>query len=143
MKKPKYYTKVVGQLLNYKKNKQRLKKIELDNKNKVLRNMGIDYSSPGGKTHNIADRTGEIAVDRLDDQDEEYEKLMREVLSVEIAYQGLNDQEQFIINRKYMNGRKVPDVEIYTHPEFGPESSTYYKIKDKAIKKMAEIMGYI
>ena len=143
MSKPAYYSKVVGDLLNYKKNVQRLKKIELDCEDKALSGMGIDYSSSSGKTNNITDRTGEIATEIVDEMSEEYKELYNQVRSVEIAFQGLNDREQFIIKRKYMSGRKVPDVEIYTRPEFAPESSTYYKIKDRAVKKMAEILGYI
>ena len=138
-----YYTKVVEDLLNYKKNVQRLKKIKLDCEDKALANLGFDYSSSSGNTNNISDRTGEIATEIVDEMSEEYKELYNQVRSVEIAFQGLNDREQFIIKRKYMSGRKVPDVEIYSHPQFEPNKTKYYEIKDRAVKKIAEIMGYI
>ena len=143
MSKPQYYSEVVGDLLSYRKNKQRLKKIHLDHEDKAVQNLGIDYSKSGGKTYSVSDRTGEIAVEIADEMSGEFGELYNQVRSIEIAFKGLNDREQFIIKRKYMSGRKVPDVEIYSHPQFEPERTTYFKIKDTAVKKMAEIMGYI
>ena len=145
MGKPPYYSKVVEKLLNYKEYKQRIKKIEMDREEKPTANMGMDYSSPavsggGGKS----DSTGNKAIEIIEDiEDEEYKKKCQVVRDVEIAFEGLCPLEQFVVYKKYMQGRKKPDVKIYTHPEFGPERTKYYEIKDEAIKKMARIMGII
>ena len=138
-----YYSKVVKNLINYKKYCQRLKKIELDNEDLRVGNMGIDYSSNSSKKNNISDRTGEIATEIMDKMSEEYKQLYNIVRSIEIAYHGLNDLEQFVVNQKYMSGRKRADADIYTNPKFEHGSTKYYKIKNQAVKKIAEILGYI
>ena len=111
---------------------------------KIEENRGVDYSQPGVQTSNIFKSTEETAIDRLDsDISEEFEEKKKKIMKLEIAFQGLDPVEQFIIRKKYMSGRIQKDVNIYTHPEFEKGKTRYYEIKDNAVAKLARILGYI
>jgi hypothetical protein len=62
---------------------------------------------------------------------------------IEKAVKGLDPIEKFIVDKKYMTGRNVKDVNIYTHPRFEWGKMKYYEFKDNAIKKIARILGYM
>jgi ArpU family phage transcriptional regulator len=65
------------------------------------------------------------------------------VAKIEKAVKGLDPIEKFIVDKKYMTGRNVKDVNIYTHPRFEWGKNKYYEIKDNAVEKIARILGYI
>jgi len=144
MSKPNWYTRVVIDLLNYKEYKQRVERLQykLDNK---LEASAYSYSQGGSpKTNSIFDSAFEKVIDRLEsDEAEEFREKFDIVNLVEIAIAGLDERERVIIERKYMTGRNVDDVKIYTHPEFEPGKTKYYEIKDGAVEKIARILGYI
>lgn len=143
MVKKDYYSKVVSDLINYREYKQRCEVIKADMKGKIEANRGVDYSQPGVQTSNIYSSTEDTAIDRLDSEiAEEFQEKNKLVILIEIAYQGLDPVEQFIIRKKYMSGRIEKDVNIYTHPEFSWGKNKYYEFKDKAVKKLARILGY-
>ena len=138
-----YYSKVVKDLLKYREYKHRCKIIEQELNDKIEENRGVDYSQPGVQTSNIFKSTEETAIDRLDsDIADEYKEKLDKIARIEIAFQGLNPVEQFIIRKKYMSGRIQKDVNIYTHPKFDWGKNKYYEFKDDAVKKLARILGY-
>ena len=142
MSKPSYYTDVVRELLLYREYKQRVIMIMQEEENSFL--SGIDYSKLSVQTSNIFDGTAESAIEILDEKMyNEFKYKLDLVKKIEIAYQGLDEVEKFIIRKKYMTGRVVEDIEVYTHPEFPNKKTKYYEQKDNAVKKYAEIRGFI
>lgn len=142
--KPGYYSKVVEDLLNYREYKQRIIMIHEEQESKLASGMGIDYSKVFAQSSNLFDSTAQTALKRLDeDIIEEYHVKLQVVKRVEIAYEGLDPIEKFVIYQKYMRGFKEQDKNIYTHPKFKFGRSKYYEIKDEAVAKMTRIMGYI
>ena len=65
------------------------------------------------------------------------------IAKIEEALVGLDPIEKFVVDKKYMSGRNVKDVNIYTHPRFEWGKNKYYEIKDNAVEKIARILGYI
>jgi len=137
------YSKVIYLLVNYREFKQRLKIIEtkLDTLNdKPLRKR---ISNSAVQTSNTKDYTAEIVINRLEGKlRKEYEEKMMLIRRVELARDGLAPIEKFIINKKYLSGMILPDVEIYTHPGFKYGKTKYYDFKNNALTKMGRIMGY-
>ena len=144
MTKPAYYKQVVEELLLYREYKQRVLMILQDKNNQLQEGMGIDYSKVSVQTSNCYDSTSSIAMNRLDEElENEFRYKLDLVQKIEIAFEGLDELEKFIISKKYMTGRTEEDVEIYTHPKFPNGKTKYYSQKDKAVKKYAKIRGFI
>lgn len=139
-----YYNIVVGKLLKHREYKQRVKKLEFEITNKA-EPSSISYDQVRtSKTNNIFDSTFEAVIDRLEsDQAKEFREKFEVVNDIEIALAGLTDEEKFIIKKKYLTGRKVDDVVIYTHPNFNFGRTKYYEFKDSAVKRIARILGII
>jgi ArpU family phage transcriptional regulator len=53
----------------------------------------------------------------------------------------LNEEERRIIERKYLSGTKVKDIEVYL--DIGLERKQYYEIKRSAIYLIASALGII
>jgi ArpU family phage transcriptional regulator len=53
----------------------------------------------------------------------------------------LNDEERQIIERKYLSGVKVKDIEVYI--DIGLDKDRYYEIKRSAISLIATALGII
>ena len=152
MRKHSYYTDVIRELLLYREYKQRVimifqeeeKRLEVTRNNDISFLSGIDYSKVSVQTSNIFDGTAESAIEILDEKMyNEFKYKLDLVKKIEIAYQGLDEVEKFIIRKKYMTGRVEKDADIYTHPDYKYSRSKYYVIKDKAVKKLARIRGYL
>ena len=152
MRKHSYYTDVIRELLLYREYKQRVimifqeeeKRLEVTRNNDISFLSGIDYSKVSVQTSNIFDGTAESALEILDEKMyNEFKYKLDLVKKIEIAYSGLDEVEKFIIRRKYMTGRVVEDIDVYTHPEFPNRKTKYYEQKDNAVKKYAEIRGFI
>ncbi|MBM7623654.1 ArpU family phage packaging/lysis transcriptional regulator [Sporohalobacter salinus] len=143
-RKSDWYSKVVNHLLNYQEYKQRIEilKYKLDNKLETSA-----YScSPGGssKTNDIFDSTFEKVIDRLEsDEAKEFREKSDIVNMIDIALNGLDSLEEYVIKRKYITGRNISDVEIYSDLDFGYSRQKYYDVKDEAIAKIARILGYV
>lgn len=150
--KPTYYSEVVRELLLHREYKQRVimikreeeKKLEAARKtDRYTPLSGIDYDRVTVQTSNISDSTAEIALKSINEKlYNEFRYKLDLVKKIEIAYNGLDEIEKFIIRKKYMTGRVAEDSEIYTHPEFKYGRSKYYEIKDEAVKKYAKIRGF-
>jgi ArpU family phage transcriptional regulator len=140
-----YYSKVVGELLNYKEYKQRCAVIKIELDDLIESNRGISYEGVnvqgGGGFHSST----ETAVIERDESELKEELRSKEctIAKIEEAIQGLASIEKFIVKKKYMTGRNVKDVNIYTHPRFEWGRNKYYEIKDEAVEKIARILGYI
>jgi len=140
-----YYSKVVGKLLNYKEYKQRCAVIKIELDDLIESNKGISYEGVnvqgGGGFHSST----ETAVIERDESELKEELRSKEctIAKIEEAIQGLASIEKFIVDKKYMTGRNVKDVNIYTHPRFEWGKMKYYEFKDNAIKKIARILGYM
>jgi len=140
-----YYSKVVGELLNYKEYKQRCAVIRIELDNMIENNRGISYEGVNIQGSNDFYSTTETAV--IDREESELSEELNDkkctVAKIEKAVKGLDPIEKFIVNKKYMTGRNVKDVNIYTHPRFEWGKMKYYEFKDNAIKKIARILGYM
>jgi len=140
-----YYSKVVGELLNYKEYKQRCAVIRIELDNMIENNKGISYEGVNVKSSNDFYSTTETAV--IDREESELSEELNDkkctVAKIEKAVKGLDPIEKFIVDKKYMTGRNVKDVNIYTHPRFEWGKMKYYEFKDNAIKKIARILGYM
>ena len=120
------------------------KRLEITRNNDISFLSGIDYSKVSVQTSNIFDGTAESAIEILDEKMyNEFKYKLDLVKKIEIAYQGLDEVEKFIVRKKYMTGRVAEDTGIYTHPEFPNRKTKYYEQKDNAVKKYAEIRGFI
>lgn len=138
-----YYALVVSDLLRYREYRQRIVIIEQELDTRLSVNMGIDYKKPLVQTSNQYDSTVQTVISRLDSaMAREYTEKKKLVDRVRIALDGLDPKERFVIERKYLSGRKDFDVSIYSNPEFSGGRSKYYEIKDKAVAKLARILGY-
>jgi len=140
-----YYSKVVGELLNYKEYKQRCAVIIIELDNMIENNRGKSYEGINIQGSNDFYSTTETAViDREESKlSEELNDKKCTVAKIEKAVKGLDPIEKFIVDKKYMTGRNVKDVNIYTHPRFEWGKMKYYEFKDNAIKKIARILGYM
>jgi len=140
-----YYSKVVGELLNYKEYKQRCAVIRIELDNMIENNRGISYEGVNIQGSNDFYSTTETAV--IDREESELKEELNDkkctVAKIEKAVKGLDPIEKFIVDKKYMTGRNVKDVNIYTHPRFEWGKMKYYEFKDNAIKKIARILGYM
>ena len=140
-----YYSKVVGELLNYKEYKQRCAVIRIELDNMIENNRGISYEGVNIQGSNDFHSTTETAV--IDREESELSEELNDkkctVAKIEKAVKGLDPIEKFIVDKKYMTGRNVKDVNIYTHPRFEWGKMKYYEFKDNAIKKIARILGYM
>ena len=140
-----YYSKVVGELLNYKEYKQRCAVIRIELDNMIENNRGISYEGVNIQGSNDFYSTTETAV--IDREESELSEELNDkkctVAKIEKAIKGLDPIEKFIVDKKYMTGRNVKDVNIYTHPRFEWGKMKYYEFKDNAIKKIARILGYM
>jgi len=140
-----YYSKVVGELLNYKEYKQRCAVIRIELDNMIENNRGISYEGVNIQGSNDFYSTTETAV--IDREESELSEELNDkkctVAKIEKAVKGLDPIEKFIVDKKYMTGRNVKDVNIYTHPRFEWGKMKYYEFKDNAIKKIARILGYM
>ena len=138
------YSKVIYLLVNYREFKQRLKIIETKLDTLSDKPLRKNINNTAVQTSNTKDYTAEIVIDRLEGKlKKEYEEKMMLVRRVEVARDGLAPIEKFIINNKYLKGRILPDVDIYTDPKFKYGKTKYYDIKNKALTKVGRIMGYI
>jgi len=140
-----YYSKVVRELLNYKEYKQRCAVIKIELDDLIESNKGISYEGVnvqgGGGFHSS---TETAVIDREESElSEELNDKKCTVAKIEKAVKGLDPIEKFIVDKKYMTGRNVKDVNIYTHPRFEWGKMKYYEFKDNAIKKIARILGYM
>ena len=140
-----YYSRIVGHLVNYKECKQRCAVIRIELDNLIESNRGISYDSvnvqSGGGFHSPTEKA---VIAR--DESELKEELQRKeciVAKIENSLEGLDPIEKFVVDKKYMSGRNVKDVNIYTHPRFEWGKMKYYEFKDNAIKKIARILGYM
>src|SRR5690554_1482645 len=96
--KPAYYSQVVEELLLYREYKQRVLIILQDQESKLSNNMGIDYDKITVNTSGISDITANTAIDRLDEElDNEFRYKLDLVKKIEIAYEGLDPVEKFVI----------------------------------------------
>ena len=140
-----YYSKVVELLVNYKKNKQRLKVLELDYDQSPYDNISVDFGTDITSSMGSSDRTGNKALQLIEEKkdDKELNDLWQKVAYVELSFMGLSKVEKFIIKHKYLDGEIKQDVDIYCMEESPVKRSKYYEVKDQAVKKMAEIMGFI
>ena len=140
-----YYSKVVGELLNYKEYKQRCAVIRIELDNMIENNRGISYEGVNIQGSNDFYSPTETAV--IDREESELSEELNDkkctVAKIEKAVKGLDPIEKFIVDKKYMTGRNVKDVNIYTHPRFEWGKMKYYEFKDNAIKKIARILGYM
>jgi len=143
-RKQAYYSKVVEDLLNYKEYKQRIKVLDYKLESKLEPSAYSYEKANGGSGGNgIFDSTLETVLDRLEGKEaQEYNDKLEIVNLVEIAVAGLDPKEKYIISNKYMKGRVMNDVDIYTDHDFGYGRRKYYEIKDEAVAKMARILGY-
>jgi ArpU family phage transcriptional regulator len=140
-----YYSKVVEHLVNYKEHKQRCAVIRIEIDNLIESNRGISYDSvnvqSGGGFHSS---TETAVIDREESElAEELQSKECIVAKIENSLEGLDPIEKFVVDKKYMSGRNVKDVNIYTHPRFEWGRNKYYEIKDEAVEKIARILGYI
>ena len=140
-----YYSRVVKNLLNYKEYKQRCAVIKIELDDLIESNKGISYEGVnvqgGGGFHSS---TETAVIDREESElSEELNDKKCTVAKIEKAVKGLDPIEKFIVDKKYMTGRNVKDVNIYTHPRFEWGKMKYYEFKDNAIKKIARILGYM
>ena len=140
-----YYSRIVGHLVNYKEYKQRCAVIRIELDNLIESNRGINYEGvnvqSGGGFHSPTEKA---VIAR--DESELKEELQRKeciVAKIENSLEGLDPIEKFVVGKKYMSGRNVKDVNIYTHPRFEWGRNKYYEIKDEAVEKIARILGYI
>ena len=140
-----YYSRIVGHLVNYKEHKQRCAVIRIELDNLIESNRGISYDSvnvqSGGGFHSPTEKA---VIAR--DESELKEELQRKeciVAKIENSLEGLDPIEKFVVDKKYMRGRNMKDVSIYTHPGFEWGRNKYYEIKDEAVEKIARILGYI
>ena len=140
-----YYSKVVGELLNCKEYKQRCAVIRIELDNMIENNRGKSYEGINIQGSNDFYSTTETAV--IDREESELSEELNDkkctVAKIEKAVKGLDPIEKFIVDKKYMTGRNVKDVNIYTHPRFEWGKMKYYEFKDNAIKKIARILGYM
>ena len=140
-----YYSKVVRELLNYKEYKQRCAVIIIELDNMIENNRGKSYEGINIQGSNDFYSTTETAV--IDREESELSEELNDkkctVAKIEKAVKGLDPIEKFIVDKKYMTGRNVKDVNIYTHPRFEWGKMKYYEFKDNAIKKIARILGYM
>ncbi|MFW6030793.1 MAG: hypothetical protein ACOCRO_11170 [Halanaerobiales bacterium] len=142
--KPPYYSQVVEELLLYREYKQRVLIILQDQESKLANNMGIDYDKITVNTSGISDITASTALDRLDEElENELKYKLDLVKKIEIAFKGLDPEEQFIIKNKYLTGRVAEDSEVYTRLDSPAGKTKYYEKKDSGVKKYAEIRGFI
>ena len=138
-----YYSKVVSILLDYREYKQRLRILDTKLKSK-LDIKAFDYSGVNVQTSGLFDSTLEAVLDRLEsDEAKEYNEKLELVNNIEIAVAGLDPVESFVIERKYLKGRTMPDAYIYNHPKFMFGKTKYYEIKDEAVAKIARILGFL
>ena len=142
-KRPPYFSKVVRDLLNYKKNKQRIKILDCKLQSRFDCNA-YSYEEGGGSGGNgVFDQTFQKVIDRLEsDEAKEYHNKVERITMIEMALAGLSEVERFIIKQKYLDGRKKPDADIHNHYDFPHGKNKYYEIKDEAVEKIAEMMGY-
>ena len=146
-----YIGKVIYAFLHYREFKQRCETIkrfdgEIDSvKVEALTglNGGIDYTKDRVQSSNIYDPTSSPVLEATYDNWDEYIKKNRLIELVEIAYEGLNPIEKFIMKHKYMSGYKLKDYMVYTHSDFNFGRTKYYEYKASALITAAEIMGYL
>src|SRR6056297_1230447 len=137
------YSKVIYLLVNYREFKQRLKIIETKLDTLSDKPLRKNINNTAVQTSNTKDYTAEIVIDRLEGKlKKEYEEKLMFIRRVEVARDGLAPIEKFVINNKYLKGRILPDVEIYTHPDFKFGKTKYYEFKNAALSKLGRIMGY-
>lgn len=137
------FSRIISALVNYKEYKQRLKIIDTKLKSLSDRSLRKSINKTAVQTSNKKDYTAEIAVERLEGKlKKEYNNKFLFVRKVEVALDGLNPIEKFIINNKYLTGRILPDVQIYTHSDFEYGKTKYYEFKNAALSKLRRIMGY-
>ena len=140
-----YYSRVVKELLSYKEYKQRCAVIRIELDDMIESDKGIDYDQVsvqgGGGFHSS---TETAVIDREDSElNDELQSKECAIKKIETAIEGLDPIEKFVVEKKYMTGRIVKDVNIYTHPNFEWGRVKYYEFKDQAIEKLARILGYI
>ena len=139
-----YYSRVVGELLNYKEYKHRCAVIRIELDDLIEKDRGINYEGVSVQGSNDFHSSTETAVlDRENSElNEELQSKEKTITKIDEAVQGLDPVEKFIIKNKYLTGRIEKDVNIYTHPEFEWGKNKYYDFKDNAVEKMARILGY-
>ncbi|HMA58959.1 MAG TPA: hypothetical protein VKN64_01615 [Halanaerobiales bacterium] len=136
------FSRIISALVHYKEYKQRLKIIDTKLKSLSDRPLRKSINKTAVQTSNRKDYTAEIAVDRLEGKlKKEYKSKQMFIKKVEIAREGLDPVEKIIIDEKYLKGRILPDVDIYTHPKFIYGKTKYYEIKSNALTKLGRIMG--
>jgi ArpU family phage transcriptional regulator len=140
-----YYSKVVEHLVNYKEYKQRCAVIRIEIDNLIESNRGISYEGVSvQESSGFHSPTETAVIDREESElAEELQSKECMIAKIEEALEGLDPIEKFVVDKKYMSGRNVKDVNIYTHPRFEWGKNKYYEIKDGAVEKIARILGYI
>ena len=134
--------KIIGALVNYRKDEARIKSIEI-----MLEFDGLkatDYSRErveGGKISK--DPTCDIVISKMkEESDEERIKLQRELNYLKMkkriidnALDSLTDIQRMIIENKYMRGEIKQDKNIY-EVEIPISKRDYYREKPKAITEL-------
>ncbi|TRY27447.1 transcriptional regulator [Brevibacillus sp. LEMMJ03] len=92
------------------------------------------------KTNQKSDQTASVAIQNVDTQAEReaYCKL------IERAVDQLPEKEKFLITKRYLEDDYILDYQVYSF-SFDPPISefTYYKIKNRAMYKLALMLGLV
>jgi ArpU family phage transcriptional regulator len=103
-----------------------------------LPTITASYSiTPPSRTNQFYSSTEAVAIQRMD-----YEREREEYMQmIEEAVNRCSELERAIIIRSYMQPEDVYDYEIFN--ELGLSESKYYRLKGKALDKLAVILGFI
>lgn len=125
---------IESDLRRFKRWKARLKEID-DLLSDV--SIGSALSSPGGFT-GISDPTFRQTINRTHlGQERAY--LRRRVSRVENALSAMDDEQRQLVRLWYFEEKDRRFIEA----EMGIEKSTFYRIRDKALERYAEVAGLI
>lgn len=155
MSKPRWKRQIINDLKKYKSYKADVKALEVEMELDYEGNMGMSYDQPSVTSSNIADFTGNKAINVLNsDKREEYKEKLKFIKKIDAYVESLPPAQQFIIKAKFymrekdMNMDKMSgggmrrDIDIYTHDDFKYSQRQYFRMRNRGYKILAKKMGY-
>lgn len=127
---------IESDLRKYKRWKARLKEID-----DLLADVSVSSAATehsGGHTGKISDPTFKLTVTRSRlGQERAY--LQRRVSRVENALSAMNDEQRRLVRLWYFEEKD----RRYIEAEMGIEKSTFYRLRNKALERYAEVAGLV
>ena len=154
--KPEWKRKIINDLQKYRSYKADVKAMEAEIEIESISNMGMSYDSPSVTSSNIADFTGDKALNILEKENrDEYKEKLKFIKRIDAYVEALPPAQKFIIQAKfYMREKDLDlnnmsgggmrrDIDIYTSDKFKYSKREYFRMIKKAYKNLAKKMGYI